>query len=106
MQAIVEIQGKQYFVKPDQTIRVDKALEEIDEKTKALTFDRVLLAIDGEEVQVGKPYIEGGKVEAKPVRNFKGKKIRVLKYKNKINYHVVRGHRQHYTELKITKISA
>ena len=68
-------------------------------------FDQVLAIVDGENTKFGTPVVEGAKVEATVVKNGKGKKVRVYKYKAKKGYHKRQGHRQPYTKVEIGKIS-
>ena len=70
-----------------------------------MTFDQVLAIVDGENTKFGTPVVEGAKVEATVVKNGKGKKVRVYKYKAKKGYHKRQGHRQPYTKVEIGKIS-
>ena len=71
----------------------------------AVTFNQVLAIVDGENTKFGAPVVEGAKVEATVVKNGKGKKVRVYKYKAKKGYHKRQGHRQPYTKVEIGKIS-
>ena len=75
------------------------------EAGEAVTFDKVLAVIDGDNVTVGTPVVEGAKVDASVVKNGKGKKIIVFKYKPKKGYRRKQGHRQPYTKVTIGKIS-
>ena len=75
------------------------------EAGEAVTFDKVLAVIDGENVTVGTPVVEGAKVDASVVKNGKGKKVIVFKYKPKKGYRRKQGHRQPYTKVTIGKIS-
>jgi large subunit ribosomal protein L21 len=103
MKAIIKTGGKQYQVAQGDTLKIEK-LPKIQEGEKVV-FDEVLLLIDEKDnVTVGQPYVAKAKVEATLVRNFKDKKIDVLKYKNKTRYSVGYGHRQQLTEVKIDKI--
>lgn len=102
MYAIIETGGKQYRVEEGDILRVEKLNVEAGEKA---VFDKVLMVVDGENVQVGNPYIEGRSVEATVNEHAKGKKIVIFKYKAKKNYRKKQGHRQPYTEVKIDKIA-
>ena len=102
MQAIIVTGGKQYNVSEGDTLFIEKLPVEADD---AVTFDQVLAIVDGENTKFGAPVVEGAKVEAKVVKNGKGKKIRVFKYKAKKGYHKRQGHRQPYTKVEIGKIS-
>jgi large subunit ribosomal protein L21 len=100
--AVVEDGGKQYKAVEGQTIEVDHFDSEIGEQ---LDLERVLLIVDGEDVQVGTPLVEGAKVQATVVSQVKGPKVVVFKYKPKKRYRVKTGHRQKYTRLQIDSIS-
>ena len=100
--AIVEDGGKQYKAVEGQTIEVDRFESEIGEQ---LDLERVLLVVDGEEIQVGTPLVEGAVVQATVVSQVKSPKIVVFKYKPKKRYRVKTGHRQKYTRLQIDSIS-
>lgn len=98
--AVLQTGGKQYTVTEGDSIRVEK----LDAEPGAVVdLDQVLL-IGGDETKVGTPLVEGAKVTAEVVKTGKGKKIIVFKYKAKKNYRKKQGHRQPYTELKITSI--
>ena len=102
MQAIIVTGGKQYNASEGDTLFIEKLPVEAGD---AVTFDQVLAIVDGENTKFGAPVVEGAKVEAKVVKNGKGKKIRVFKYKAKKGYHKRQGHRQPYTKVEIGKIS-
>ena len=102
MQAIIVTGGKQYNVSEGDTLFIEKLPVEAGD---AVTFDQVLAIVDGENTKFGAPVVEGAKVEAKVVKNGKGKKIRVFKYEAKKGYHKRQGHRQPYTKVEIGKIS-
>ena len=99
MQAIIVTGGKQYNVTEGQLVYIEKLNAEAGE---AVVFDQVLAIVDGENRQFGTPAIEG---EAKVVRNGKGKKITVFKYRPKKGSASKKGHRQPYTAVQIEKIS-
>ena len=102
MQAIIVTGGKQYNVKEGDVIYIEKLAAEAE---STVTFDQVLAIVDGENTKFGTPVVEGAKVEATVVKNGKGKKVRVYKYKAKKGYHKRQGHRQPYTKVEIGKIS-
>ena len=102
MHAIIETGGKQYKVAEGDTLFIEKLPVEAGE---AVTFDKVLAVIDGDNVTVGTPVVEGAKVDASVVKNGKGKKIMVFKYKPKKGYRKRQGHRQPYTKVTIGAIS-
>lgn len=102
MYAVIETGGKQYKVSEGDVIFVEKLGVEEGE---AVTFDKVLVVADGEDVKVGTPVVAGAKVEAKVVKNGKAKKIYVFKMKRKKNYRRKKGHRQPFTKVEISKIT-
>ena len=101
--AVIETGGKQYRVAEGDVIFVEKIDVEAGE---AVTFDRVLAVIDGENAVFGTPVVEGASVSASVVKNGKGKKIRVYKMKPKKGYRRTQGHRQPYTKVQIGTINA
>ncbi|MDP3955712.1 MAG: 50S ribosomal protein L21 [bacterium] len=98
--AVIETGGKQYTVAPGDEIKIDRLEHDGD----AIVFDKVLLADDGGTTSVGSPYVAGVKVTASVVEDGRDKKIVVFKYKNKTRSRVTRGHRQHFTKIKIDAI--
>ena len=102
MKAVIVTGGKQYTVSEGDVLFVEKLNAEADETVK---FDQVLAVVDGENTKIGTPVVEGAAVEAKVIKNGKGKKIVVFKYKPKKNYRRKQGHRQPYTKVTIGKIS-
>ncbi len=104
MYAVIETGGKQYRVSPGQTIEVELLPAEPGSK---VTLDRVLLVSDDDgKTLVGTPVVAGGAVTGTVVREGRGKKIVVFKYKAKKRYRRTRGHRQDYMYLLITDIQA
>lgn len=102
MKAVIVTGGKQYTVAEGDVVYVEKLGAEVDQTVK---FDQVLAVLDGENTKIGAPVVDGATVEAKVVKNGKGKKITVLKYKAKKNEKKKNGHRQPYTKVEITKIA-
>ena len=102
MQAIIVTGGKQYKVAEGDTLFIEKLPNEAGD---TVTFDKVLAVIDGDKITVGTPVVEGAKVDASVVKNGKGKKILVFKYKPKKGYRKRQGHRQPYTKVTIGAIS-
>lgn len=103
MVAILKTGGKQYKVTEGDVLYVEKLpVQEGDE----VVFDEILALIDGEKSTFGTPVVEGAKVTANVVKNGKAKKIMVFKYKSKKNYRRRQGHRQAYTKVQITAITA
>ena len=99
--AVIQTGGKQYLVSKGDKIQVEKLAGEAGGK---ITFDQVLATISDSDYQLGKPTLSGAIVEAKIIKQGRGKKIHVLKYKNKSKYRRKIGHRQAFTEVEITKI--
>ena len=102
MQAIIVTGGKQYKVSEGDVLFIEKLEAEAGE---TITFDQVLAILGENEATFGAPVVEGATVEAKVVKNGKGKKIHVLKYKAKKGEKKKIGHRQPYTKVEITKIA-
>jgi large subunit ribosomal protein L21 len=103
MYAIVESGGLQFSVSEGDQIKVPK----IEADTGAAhSIERVLLLAGDGEPLVGKPFIEGAKVETEIVGQGRGDKVLVFKFKRRIKYRRLKGHRQHFTELKVNKIVA
>ena len=102
MYAIIATGGKQYKVAEGDIIKVEKLGVEAGQ---SYTFDQVL-AVSGDELKVGTPVVEGATVEASVIGDGKAKKVIVYKYKRKSGYHKKNGHRQPYTQVKITSIEA
>ena len=102
MKAVIVTGGKQYTVAEGDVLFIEKLNAEAESTVK---FDQVLAVLDGDNTKIGAPVVEGAAVEAKVVKNGKGKKLHVLKYKAKKNEKKKIGHRQPYTKVEITKIA-
>lgn len=102
MHAIIVTGGKQYKVTQGDVLYVEKLPVEAGETVK---FDQVLAVIDGDKATFGQPTVSGASVEANVVKNGKGKKVIVFKYKPKKNEKRKQGHRQPYTKIEITKVN-
>ncbi len=101
MYAIVEVGAKQYNVKKDDIITVDK---QVVDQGKDITLDKVLLVSKDKKVEIGQPYVKGAKVEATVLRQSKGEKTTAYKYRRRKSSHWEKGHRAQLTELKIKSI--
>ena len=101
MYAGIATGGKQYRVSEGDVVRVEKLDAAVGDSVK---FEEVL-AIGGDKMNVGTPFVEGASVEGEVVAQDRARKVIVYKYKPKRGYHRKNGHRQPYTELKITKIN-
>lgn len=102
MYAVISTGGKQYKVSQGETIRVEKIPGEIG---APISFDRVLMLSDGETVKIGQPTLPGTAVVGHIVEQGKAKKIIVFKYKRRKRYHRKKGHRQHFTALRIDAVN-
>lgn len=103
MYAVIATGGKQYRVTKDGLLRVEK----LDAEPGAtVEFGEVLLVGEGAEVKMGKPTLKGGRVLATVVRHGRSPKVSVVKFKRRAHYLRQKTHRQPFTELKITDISA
>ena len=103
MNAIIVTGGKQYKVAEGDTLFIEKLPVEAGD---TVTFDKVLAVLDGDKATFGAPVVDGAKVTASVVKNGKGKKVIVFKYKPKKGYRRKQGHRQPYTKVTIGKIEA
>ena len=103
MFAVIETGGKQYRVNEGDVIFVEKL--DVNEGD-TVVFDRVMALSIGQSFEVGTPVVEGAKVTAKVLKNGKGKKIYVMKYKPKKNEKKKIGHRQPYTKVEIVSVEA
>jgi large subunit ribosomal protein L21 len=102
MYAVIQTGGKQYRVSEGDTIRVEKLDGDVGSNVE---FDHVLM-LGGDKVAVGKPYVDGAKVTAQITGQDRGKKLIVFKMKRRKQHRRKYGHRQYYTELKITGVNA
>jgi large subunit ribosomal protein L21 len=102
MYAIVEIAGQQFKVAKDQKVFVHRLKE--DEGAE-VSFDKVLLHADGDNITLGAPAIDGASVSAKVVKHLKGDKVIVFKKKRRKGYRKKNGHRQYLTEIQIEDIA-
>ncbi len=102
MYAVIQSGGKQHRVKEGQTIK----LEKLDVETGAtVDFDKVLMVGSGEDIKVGAPYVDGAKVTAEVVTHGRHKKVQIIKFKRRKHHMKRMGHRQWFTEVKITGIN-
>lgn len=91
------------MIKTGDTLKIEK----LDaEPSKDVVFDKVLLLAsdDGKDVKIGTPYLEGVSIAASVEEQGRGKKVRVVKFKRKVRYKRVRGHRQHFTKVKVKRV--
>ncbi|HHO70412.1 MAG TPA: 50S ribosomal protein L21 [Halothiobacillus sp.] len=103
MYAVVVTGGKQYRVAEGDILRV----ELLDaEQGSTVSLDQVLLVANGDDIKVGTPTVPGAKVEAEVLGHGRAKKIKIIKFRRRKHHRKQQGHRQYFTELKITRISA
>ena len=102
-EAIIETGGKQYAVNTGDIIRVPRLPGDTGE---TVSFDRVLMARQGQEVRTGQPLVEGAKVDAEIVRQVRDPKITVFRFKRRTTYRKKTGHRQPRTAVRITAVHA
>jgi large subunit ribosomal protein L21 len=102
MFAVFQSGGKQHRVTEGDVVKLEKITAEPGEE---VVFDQVLMVANGDDVNVGAPYLEGIQVKAEVLRSDRGKKIRIIKFKRRKDYMRRQGHRQWFTEVKITGIS-
>jgi large subunit ribosomal protein L21 len=103
MYAVILSGGKQYRVQEGDTLKLESLTQEVG---YSFDFDNVLLVGEGESIKVGAPYLNGGKVSATVVSNGRHKKIHIVKFGRRKHREKWQGHRQNYTEVKITAIKA
>jgi large subunit ribosomal protein L21 len=103
MYAVIESGGKQHRVEPGEVLNVEK-LNVAPGDT--VDFDRVLMVADGSDITLGAPYVAGGKVTAEVVSQGRADKVKIIKFRRRKHHMKQMGHRQWYTQIKITGISA
>jgi len=103
MYAVIKTGGKQYKVTEGQTLKVEKLPVE---EGGSVDLNEVLMVADGDDVKVGAPFLDGGKVSATVKAQGRGKKIEIVKFRRRKHYRKQQGHRQSFTEIQIDKISA
>jgi large subunit ribosomal protein L21 len=103
MYAVVKTGGKQYRVSPGDSIEVEKLPFDVGEQVE---LDEVLLVANGKGAKIGRPLVKGAKVKATVTRQARGRKVIIFKFRSSKRYRRRRGHRQHYTRLRIDEIVA
>jgi large subunit ribosomal protein L21 len=103
MYAVIVTGGKQYRVSQGDRLRVEK-LDAAE--GDSVELDRVLMVVDGADVKVGAPVLDGGKVTAQVKAHGRGDKVEIIKFRRRKHHLKRQGHRQAFTELEITGISA
>ena len=102
MYAVIKSGGKQHRVEPGEVLDLEKLEAETGE---TISFDEVMMIGDGEDIKIGAPYVEGGKVTAEVVKHGRGDKVMIIKFHRRKHYRRQAGHRQWFTKVKITDIS-
>ncbi|SIQ80819.1 50S ribosomal protein L21 [Marinobacterium stanieri] len=103
MFAVIVSGGKQYRVQEGQTLKLEKLTADAG---SSIEFDRVLLVGNGDDIKVGAPVVDGAKVAAEVVGHGRGEKVNIIKFRRRKHHMKRQGHRQWFTEVKITGISA
>ncbi|MBL4820004.1 MAG: 50S ribosomal protein L21 [Gammaproteobacteria bacterium] len=103
MYAVIESGGKQHRVEEGETLKLEKLEAATGEQ---IDFDKVLMVGEGESVTIGTPYVEGSKVTAEVLTQGRAKKVNIIKFNRRKHYRKQQGHRQWFTEVKITGIKA
>ncbi len=103
MYAVIQTGGKQYRVEEGATLKIEKLELGTGDSVE---FDKVLMVQSGDAVKVGQPYVEGGKVTATVLSQGRHKKIKIIKFRRRKHHMKQMGHRQYFTEVQITGISA
>lgn len=102
MYAVIKSGGKQHRVSVGETLKVELLKAEVG---ASLNIEDVLMVVNGADVKIGQPVVAGASVVAEVVSHGRGKKVRIVKHRRRKHYHKEQGHRQWYTELKITAIN-
>lgn len=103
MYAVIKTGGKQYRVSPGEIVKVEKLPGKVGDP---VAFDKVLLTSDGENVNLGNPYLEDIEVHGRITRHGKDRKVIVFKYKKRKGYRKKQGHRQDFTLIKVEDIKS
>jgi len=103
MYAVIESGGKQHRVEEGEVLKLEKLEAATGEK---IDFDKVLMIGEGESVKIGTPYVKGSKVTAEVLTQGRAKKINIIKFNRRKHFRKQQGHRQWFTEVKITGIKA
>ncbi|MEI6353683.1 MAG: 50S ribosomal protein L21 [Methylococcus sp.] len=103
MYAVIHTGGKQYRVKPGELLKVETLLAEAGQE---IHFDKVLLVQTDAGLKIGTPYLEGGKVTATVTAQGRHPKVKIMKFRRRKHHMKQAGHRQNFTEVKITGITA
>jgi large subunit ribosomal protein L21 len=102
MYAVIFSGGKQYRVIEGQTLKLEKLDVEVG---SSVDFDQILMIGNGDDIKIGKPYLKGGKVSAEVIGQGRRDKIHIIKFRRRKHHQKQMGHRQYFTEVKITGIA-
>lgn len=102
MYAVIKTGGKQYRVSEGDQIKIEKLEGDIGTE---VVFDEVLMVGEGESVKIGTPTVDGGQVKAEVAAQGRGDKVHIIKHNRRKHHHKEQGHRQYFTEVKITQIT-
>jgi large subunit ribosomal protein L21 len=103
MYAVISTGGKQYKLAQGDVCRVEK----LDaEEGATVEIDKVLMIADGDDINIGTPFVDGGKVTATVKSHGRAKKVEIMKFRRRKHHQKRTGHRQYYTEIEVTGISA
>ena len=103
MYAVISTGGKQYKLAQGDVCRIEK----LDaEEGATVEIDKVLMIADGDNINIGTPFVEGGKVTATVKSHGRAKKVEIMKFRRRKHHQKRTGHRQYYTEIEVTGISA
>lgn len=103
MYAVFQSGGKQHRASEGEVVRLEK-LEVAPGET--VTFNDILMVSNGEQIKIGQPFVQGGKIQAEVVAHGRGDKVRIVKFRRRKHSRKQAGHRQWFTEIKITNIEA
>ena len=103
MYAVISTGGKQYKLAQGDVCRIEK----LDaEEGASVEIDKVLMIADGDDINIGTPFVDGGKVTATVKSHGRAKKVEIMKFRRRKHHQKRTGHRQYYTEIEVTAISA
>ena len=101
MYAVIESGGKQHRVMEGEILQLEKLKADAGDE---VIFDRILMVGEGKSVKIGTPFVEGGQVTAEVLKQGRGSKIKIVKFSRRKHFQKTQGHRQSFTEVKITGI--
>ncbi|MBS0359006.1 MAG: 50S ribosomal protein L21 [Proteobacteria bacterium] len=101
MYAVIESGGKQYRVSEGQSIKLEKLPVE---PGNSVDLDKILMVADGDKIEIGAPYIKNGVVKAEVLSQGRHDKVKIVKFRRRKHHRKQMGHRQYFTEVKITQI--